>query len=302
MSRMDDELLDEFVEEHLRFLRGKGPAPDLSNLSQNEAEEVRKAFEVVGALADSLPESPPIEEDPVAIRLGLVESDLTTIGAGDAPVAVAVRELVYQFPDSVTVEPVEASDQYGDHPLVPRFVCRSLAETVMVLTYTGGDSERPGIAEAHWWLLREDDLTAVALTSEDAQTATMIAFPDCSRRLHPSTGWRDSDSRDLRWEPLELALGRYLQQSISRWGAVSDLPTLGGLMDVAADVRAMVAELRLSLRSARLKLEHKRLARDFVVDLPDELFDGWVNQLRTSAITGDEIAEEIQQRARRATP
>ena len=72
MSGMDDALHDELVEEHLRYLRGEGPEPDLSELSESELVEGRRAFEIVDALAESLPESPPMDQDRVAFRLGLM--------------------------------------------------------------------------------------------------------------------------------------------------------------------------------------------------------------------------------------
>lgn len=69
---MSDNLNDGLIEEYLRFLRGLGPRPDLSNLSPSRRETITGQFEIVKALADRDPELPPIEQDPVARRLGLV--------------------------------------------------------------------------------------------------------------------------------------------------------------------------------------------------------------------------------------
>lgn len=57
---------EELIEEYLQFLRGSGPEPDLSGLSV----EVLSELEIVKLLADRR-ELPPIENDPVAKRLGL---------------------------------------------------------------------------------------------------------------------------------------------------------------------------------------------------------------------------------------
>lgn len=75
----DDELEnrhDELIEEYQLFLRGRGPEPDLSGLPPHLQETIRDEFRIVRALADRHPELPPIDQDPVAIRLGL---------AGEAP-------------------------------------------------------------------------------------------------------------------------------------------------------------------------------------------------------------------------
>jgi len=71
MPEMDDDRVADLVDEQLRYLRGEGPEPDLTGLTDDERAHVLELFDVVDALADSLPASPPIEEDPVAVRLGL---------------------------------------------------------------------------------------------------------------------------------------------------------------------------------------------------------------------------------------
>lgn len=67
-----DDPNDALIEEHLQFLRGRGPRPDLSGLPSADREAITGQFEIVTALADRDPELPPLEQDPVALRLGLV--------------------------------------------------------------------------------------------------------------------------------------------------------------------------------------------------------------------------------------
>lgn len=62
---------DDLIEEYLRFLRGQGSKPDLSDLPQQQREAFAGQFEIVKALFDRGPELPPIDRDPVARRLGL---------------------------------------------------------------------------------------------------------------------------------------------------------------------------------------------------------------------------------------
>lgn len=59
------------IEDYLRFLRGQGPEPDLSDLPPSRRQAITGQFEIVKALADRDPELPPLERDPVAQRLGL---------------------------------------------------------------------------------------------------------------------------------------------------------------------------------------------------------------------------------------
>lgn len=63
---------DALIEEYQLHLRGQGPEPDLSDLPADRWEAVREDFRIMRALADRGPELPPLEQDPVAIRLGLV--------------------------------------------------------------------------------------------------------------------------------------------------------------------------------------------------------------------------------------
>ena len=72
MDGMSDDQLDDLVDRQLQYLRGKGPRPDLSSFDDDTASEVMRLLEIVDALADSVPTSPKFEEDPVAVRLGLV--------------------------------------------------------------------------------------------------------------------------------------------------------------------------------------------------------------------------------------
>ncbi len=62
----------DLIEEYLRHRRAGGPEPDLSEFPEDARTRIRGSFEVLAALADREP-LPPIDEDPVAQRLGLVE-------------------------------------------------------------------------------------------------------------------------------------------------------------------------------------------------------------------------------------
>jgi hypothetical protein len=82
-SGMSEERRDELVEEYLRYIRGTGPEPDLSGVSLADAEDLRRSFAIVDALSGALPSAPPIEDDPVAARLGLVHVSKKKGGSRD---------------------------------------------------------------------------------------------------------------------------------------------------------------------------------------------------------------------------
>jgi hypothetical protein len=71
-----EHLADALLDEYLLFLRGRGPEPDLSGLLPDRQEEIRGQFTIVKALADRRPELPPLQQDPVAIRLGLTPREV----------------------------------------------------------------------------------------------------------------------------------------------------------------------------------------------------------------------------------
>ncbi|HXW34999.1 MAG TPA: hypothetical protein VEJ87_10515, partial [Acidimicrobiales bacterium] len=137
MPEMDQNRLADIVDEQMRYLRGEGPQPDLSALSDDERTEVFELLELVDALADRLPDPPPLEQDPIALRLGLVAAeppdyaDLSDPSGYLNPVVISTHELVYRFAGAVEVdEPqlAEAPWQYSMH-------YRSLAEVVLLVTF-----------------------------------------------------------------------------------------------------------------------------------------------------------------------
>lgn len=70
--RADRSVPDDLIEAQLRHLRYGAPPPDLSGLPPAEREHEEGLLRLVTALADRYPQTPPLEQDPVARRLGLV--------------------------------------------------------------------------------------------------------------------------------------------------------------------------------------------------------------------------------------
>lgn len=71
---MTDEEWNRLIDAHRSHLHGDGPEPDLSGLSPADRTDIRDQFKIIDALTDRGPSLPPIDQDPVAIRLGLEET------------------------------------------------------------------------------------------------------------------------------------------------------------------------------------------------------------------------------------
>lgn len=291
MPEMDDNRLADIVDEHVRYLRGEGPEPDLSSLSDRERAEVLGLVEIIDALADRLPASPPLEEDPIALRLGLVadpaDPNESTDPSGDLdPVVVSTHELVYRFAGAVDVdEPRPAAA-----PWRTSMVCRSLAEMVLLVTFDS-DEGYPASTDAQRFFADDPRLSAVAFASSDAAAAAVVLPAYTVDRLIPSEGW--SPPPVLEWEPVGIALGRHFERSIPRWDETSTLPSDDLLDDLADEATHIVRQILHDVAASRPQLPHKRQARDVVAALDPDLFVTWVDAVRARRSTGEDLVAEV---------
>lgn len=298
MPEMDDDRVADLVDEQVRYLRGEGLQPDLTGLSDDERADVLELLDVVHALADSLPASPPIQEDPVAVRLGLVDRRRTPSPANlSDPVVVSAEELAYRFGGAVKVEalppPVGEPGQWQ-----PTLVCRSLAEMVLVVVYDDA-SGIPTAADARALFHDDPHLSAVAFTTQDATAAAIVVPSDSVTRLNPTEGWQPPAA--LTWEPLGLVLGRHFDRSMPRWDEVTSLPPGNLLEDLAGEAGGIVAEKLGEVASTRPHLPHKRHARDFVSALNPENFLAWVDAVRARRASGEELVSQVTELCREET-
>lgn len=77
-----DEEWNNLVDAYRAYLNGRGPEPDLGRLSREDQASITEQFDIIRALSDRGPELPSIEEDPVAIRLGLAGNQKNSPGEG----------------------------------------------------------------------------------------------------------------------------------------------------------------------------------------------------------------------------
>ena len=163
-----DDLASELVDNYLLFLRGRGPEPDLSGLSNDQRRRLREQFAIVAALADRAPELPPLDSDPVAIRLGLADPARAAAAPGADPVAAVLRELELRFDRQVAVDYAPAWKQWQSVEMSPVAQCSALGNSVALFTteLTPLTGEPAGVAV---FLRQYPDISAVCLSSPDAR-------------------------------------------------------------------------------------------------------------------------------------
>lgn len=279
------------IEEQLRFLREGGPEPDLNGLDEEATGMAAQALKVIETLVNAAPTSPPLTNDPVAIRLGLVGAPSgvprrETSDPGD-PVTAAVAELEHRF----SVSAVQAATD--GTAFERRFECRSMVENVLVVAVPDGTSRAAMAAHARGAFALADDLSAVAYTSVTATDSVVLTYGDSHEVLHPSSGW-GAAAAGTAGEPLALALGRYLERSDPQWDQVERLEASDAWAGIDADADAIVRSVKDTLSAANPRLDFKKDARSFVLGLPATVLVDWARRVQSEAASADDILRELR--------
>ena len=286
----DPTIPDELVEEYLRFLREGGPEPDLSGLEDELSSAAVNALKVMEALVDATPGSPPLERDPVAIRLGLVGAPtgapVQASADRDDPVTAAVADVEHRF--SVACTPAATDGTEFER----RFECRSMVENVLVVVVPDGTTRTAMSAHARSAFALAEDLSAVAYTTAAGTESVVLTYAESHRMLDPASGWTETPSVS-DGESLEIALGRYLERSDPRWGEIQGLEMSDVLGGIDADVVAIVQEVKQELASTRPRLEHKKEARALALGCDDGIFIDWARRIQRRSASGDDVLAEI---------
>lgn len=304
MAEMDEDWAARLVDDQVRFVRGEGPEPDLSGLSDTDRSEMIVVLNLVDALSDSRPLSPPLEEDPVAIRLGLLpgKPGSPPEESGDPsqavdPIVASTEELRLRFAGAVEVEHIQPVGDEGWS--APVAVCRALAENVLVVRFQPGD-RIPTAADARAFLLDDPSLTAITFTTPDATGAAVVVPADAVGRFVPAEGWRAPG--ELTWNQLGIALGSYLDRSIPDWDAVSSLPREDLLDELGADTITVVSDAFRAVAVSRPHLDHKRKARDFVTTVEPATVVAWADDIRSGRRSGSDVVSAIGTLCQEANP
>src|SRR4051794_13917203 len=196
-----DEPDPETVEALLRHLRGRGPDPVTGRPVPDGVPDG------LPALPDAIVDSaevvhPPFDEDPVAIRLGLVAPS-----APDALV-VSLRELAHRLGGQLDIELLTVGDP-GEGDWRPRAIARTLNEVVLVVA-VGDERLAAHLDRVAGVFATRPTTTAVTLVSTRTWLAVVVTEADCVLAIDPRTGWAaPALPRDP--EPFTIALGRHLE-------------------------------------------------------------------------------------------
>jgi hypothetical protein len=271
---------DQLVEAYLRFLRGRGPRP-----RTDDRPETEELLALLDAIADAHDvRDPPVDVDPVAIRLGLVE-------AGPDAVTVSLHELAHRFGGDLDISDLEPGDDVRPGWPRPRAVCRTLGEVVLVAEVDDGlDSSPRRVAS----LFAEHPATsAVAVVSTSSLLAVVLTEADCVVALDPVAG-RVGPALPHEPEPFGLALGRHLERSLPRW---DEIARLDEMLVLAHDARDIVESAERALREGlgrAVRIPARREAQASLRALPADAVVAVVEDVRTGELRGDELIRRIR--------
>jgi hypothetical protein len=322
-----DDLSSELVDRYLLFLRGRGPEPDTSELSGDQRRRLREQFAIVAALADRAPALPPLDSDPVAIRLGLVAAGAgepagaglpagarlrADVGAaagaglpagsraGQDPVREVLRQLELRFDRQVAVDYAPAWGRWHSAELTAVAQCSALGSSIALFTtpQVPRAGEPAGVAI---FLRQHPDIAAVCLSSPDAREAVLLTAADVNASVDPVRGWLEPGVHTAA-DLLEVTLGRYFEARLPRWERVAALSDLIDLGDVAADAAAVSAAALASARRMRPRLQYKREAVAALKALDPASIGRVVVDVQAGRLSGNALVSRLAALAEAVAP
>ena len=173
--------------------------------------------------------------------------------------------------------------------------CAVLAEAVAVLV---GDTDTWSSAPEGLgrFLNLYADISAICVTSADAERAVVLSPADVTRSISPVLGWLDPHSSMLP-EPLGLALGRFFERRLPRWDRVADfdvLPDTAALDAVAREVTE--AQIAQALR-AKPRLEYKKEGQLALSNVDAAELAALVVSVQTGGLMPDDFVDHLAEMA-----
>jgi hypothetical protein len=314
-SRELDDQINDVVDRYLLFLRGKGPEPGLGHLTSSQREAMRARLEIVDALADRGPALPALQDDPVAVRLGLVSDRRPGGGPGDTkgasqtpmaepeqaadPVRRVLDALQSGFGGQVVIDWSPLWADWRTVDVVPLAQCSALGDS-MALFVTDQINWVDEAAQLALFLRRYPDVSAVALVSRDASRAAIFSAAACNQAIDPVRGWLEPGAFIVT-DSFDLTLTHYFQQRLPRWDRVAGLAEMLELGDITADARQIVAdEIDAELRT-RPRLEHKKRALQALREVDPRVLSTLIVAAQAGKLSDAELAGRLAALAE-ATP
>lgn len=301
-SESNDQIND-LVDEYLLFLRENAPEPDLAHLTQAQRRAMRARFDIVDALADRGPALPSLENDRVAMRLGLVPDRRPDGGRTDptaAPprpeqkpsaVQVALEEVESYFEGQVVIDWSPAWGQWNRNGLVPLAQCSTLGDT-MALFVAEGQNRDEEVDYVASFLSSHPDISAMGLASADATRAAVLTPAACHRSVDPVRGWLAPGSY-VASDRLDTTLHRYFQERLPRWDRVAGLDELMDLGGINASIEAAVSDEVAAAMQAKPRLAYKKLAQQSLATVDQHALGALIVEIQTGRLTGGEAADRI---------
>lgn len=310
-SELDD-LATSLIEQYLLFLRGRAPEPDLSNLTPPQQRSLRERLDVVDALADRGPALPPLEDDPVAIRLGLVGDRRPSRGSQadhrsrsshsvelvNGPIQASLRELESRFGGQVIVDWAPSWAGWSRRALRPVAQCNALGDSMAVFVASLDDwvSEPDGVA---MFLRHYPEISAVGLVSADARQAVVVTAAVSNRSIDPIRGWLAPGSFAMP-DALNITFDRYFEQRLPRWERVARLDDLLDMGDVSGDAVAITAaEIAIMLRG-KPRLAHKKEALKALAAIDPQTLATVIVEVQAARLAGEDLVARIAGLAKEA--
>lgn len=307
MSSESEEFDGQLIEEYLRYLRGQGPPPRTEQLSDADRRKHEDIFRLLEAVVDAdAIESPPLEEDPVAVRLGLTEESVAALdrsegfelrGISGLPptIASSLREVVHQLSGEVEVFAVTGNGHtpHRRNGLRPIAECRSLGEMILVCsTQLPELSNAPRLAAS---VFAENPMfSAVVVVSSATNEAVALTYSDCVRAIDPSAGWVDP-VLPASPEPLELALGRYLARSLPQWDEVARLDDLLLLSEADQDISRSVQKALTDTLNRNVKIPARKKALTELARLSEESLEAVIREVRELQLSGENLIRRLRE-------
>jgi hypothetical protein len=274
----DDEVDPELVDALLRWQRGRGPRPAIPG-DRNEL------LALLGAVVDSAEvTTPPIDQDPVARRLGLA-------GPADDSLAVSLRELAHRYGGELDLEEVPSAGPAGDGTRV-RAVGRTLAELFVVVSIEGDDLAG-ALERAVLVFAQRPATTAVVVVSARTHLAVVVSPADCVTSIDPLSGWSEP-ALPQEPEPFAIAVGRHLERTRPRWDEIAHLDEMLVFAPDPDDVAATIERVITDRLRRPVRIPARRAALAALDELDSAAVVAVVDEVRAGGLGGDELLDRIR--------
>jgi hypothetical protein len=309
-----DAQIDDLVERYLQFLRGKGPEPDLGHLTSPQRRAVRKRLNIVDALADRGPAVPPLHQDPVAMRLGLVPDSRPSSGSGGTgppsrptpgptvapdPIRHVLDELEAAFGGEVRVDWSPRWTPWTTRAAVPLAQCSALGQNMALFVTDVTDWANEPVQLASF-LLHNPAMSAVTLVSRDATRAAIYSPAACNLSIDPVRGWLEPGAFVVT-DSFDLILRHYFEQRLPRWDRVAGLTEILEAGDITASaLESVTEEIAVELRT-RPRLVHKRRALEVLELVDPSALSALIVGVQAGTLTDTDLVDRVSALAE-ATP